>query len=74
MTELVEDPRVENTREKILRKCRESIERWRPFSGVGRLLLRCSFLQHPRIQEVHGIMVHILWDLIHLALGEEDVI
>lgn len=32
-----------------------------------------SFSIH-RIQEVHGIMVHILWDLIHLALGEEDVI
>jgi D-sedoheptulose 7-phosphate isomerase len=27
-----------------------------------------------RIQEVHGIMVHIIWDLIHIALGEEDVI
>jgi D-sedoheptulose 7-phosphate isomerase len=32
-----------------------------------------SFSIH-RIQEVHGTMVHILWDLIHLALGEEDVI
>jgi len=32
-----------------------------------------SFSIH-RIQEVHRIMVHILWDLIHLALGEEDVI
>ncbi len=27
-----------------------------------------------RIQEVHGIMVHIIWDLIHISLGEEDVI
>ncbi|MDQ3021074.1 MAG: SIS domain-containing protein [Bacteroidota bacterium] len=27
-----------------------------------------------RIQEVHGIMTHILWDLIHISLGEEDVI
>jgi D-sedoheptulose 7-phosphate isomerase len=27
-----------------------------------------------RIQEVHATLVHVLWDLIHLALGEEDVI
>lgn len=27
-----------------------------------------------RIQEVHGIMVHILWDLVHISMGEEDVI
>jgi D-sedoheptulose 7-phosphate isomerase len=27
-----------------------------------------------RIQEVHATFVHIAWDLIHLALGEEDVI
>jgi D-sedoheptulose 7-phosphate isomerase len=27
-----------------------------------------------RIQEVHATMVHIAWDLIHIALGAEDVI
>jgi D-sedoheptulose 7-phosphate isomerase len=27
-----------------------------------------------RIQEVHATLVHITWDLIHIALGEEDVI
>ena len=27
-----------------------------------------------RIQEVHATLVHIAWDLIHIALGEEDVI
>ena len=27
-----------------------------------------------RIQEVHATLVHVAWDLIHLALGEEDVI
>lgn len=26
-----------------------------------------------RIQEVHATVVHILWDLVHIALGEEDV-
>jgi D-sedoheptulose 7-phosphate isomerase len=27
-----------------------------------------------RIQEVHGTLVHVAWDLIHIALGEEDVV
>ena len=27
-----------------------------------------------RIQEVHATLVHVLWDLIHLAQGAEDVI
>jgi D-sedoheptulose 7-phosphate isomerase len=26
-----------------------------------------------RIQEVHATVVHIIWDLVHIALGEEDV-
>lgn len=26
-----------------------------------------------RIQEVHGTAVHVLWDLVHIALGAEDV-
>lgn len=27
-----------------------------------------------RIQEVHAALVHVAWDLIHIALGEDDVI
>jgi D-sedoheptulose 7-phosphate isomerase len=27
-----------------------------------------------RIQEVHATLVHVLWDMIHIALGAEDVI
>lgn len=27
-----------------------------------------------RIQEVHATLAHVLWDLIHIALGAEDVI
>ena len=27
-----------------------------------------------RVQEVHATLVYILWDLIHIALGEDDVI
>jgi D-sedoheptulose 7-phosphate isomerase len=26
-----------------------------------------------RIQEVHATVVHVIWDLVHIALGEEDV-
>jgi D-sedoheptulose 7-phosphate isomerase len=32
-----------------------------------------SFSIH-RIQEVHGVLLHILWDLVHLHAGEEDVL
>ena len=32
-----------------------------------------SFSIH-RIQECHVVLLHILWDLVHVALGEEDVI
>ena len=32
-----------------------------------------SFSLH-RIQETHETLLHILWDLIHVVRGEEDVI
>jgi D-sedoheptulose 7-phosphate isomerase len=32
-----------------------------------------SFSIH-RIQECHVVLLHILWDLVHVALGEEDVL
>jgi D-sedoheptulose 7-phosphate isomerase len=32
-----------------------------------------SFSIH-RIQEVHATLIHVLWDLVHISLGEEDVI
>ena len=32
-----------------------------------------SFSIH-RIQEVHSTLIHAMWDMIHVALGEEDVI
>jgi D-sedoheptulose 7-phosphate isomerase len=52
------------------------------FSGKdgGRMADACdycfivpSFSTH-RIQESHVALLHILWDLIHVAMGEEDVI
>jgi hypothetical protein len=27
-----------------------------------------------RVQEIHAGLAHIAWDLIHIALGEEDVL
>ena len=46
----------------------------------GALIAECehlfvvdSFSIH-RIQEVHGALLHVLWDLVHVALGEEDVL
>ena len=32
-----------------------------------------SFSIH-RIQEVHATLIHVLWDMIHVSAGEEDVI
>ena len=32
-----------------------------------------SFSIH-RIQETHGTLLHVLWDLVHLLRGEEDVL
>lgn len=32
-----------------------------------------SFSIH-RIQEAHGVLLHVLWDLIHIARGEEDLL
>ena len=46
----------------------------------GRMVEACdhcfvvpSFNIH-RIQESHVLLLHVLWDLVHLALGEEDVL
>ena len=46
----------------------------------GRLSIACdycftvpSFSIH-RIQEVHETLIHVLWDLVHVALGAEDVL
>jgi D-sedoheptulose 7-phosphate isomerase len=32
-----------------------------------------SFSIH-RIQECHTILLHLLWDQVHVALGEDDVL
>lgn len=32
-----------------------------------------SFSIH-RVQEAHGTLLHVLWDLVHLARGEEDIV
>jgi D-sedoheptulose 7-phosphate isomerase len=52
------------------------------FSGRdgGRLPAVCDYcftvpsFSIPRIQETHGTLLHILWDLIHVIRGEEEVL
>jgi len=52
------------------------------FSGRdgGRMTPLCDFcfivpsFSIPRIQETHETLLHILWDLVHVIRGEEDVI
>ncbi|MGE0788283.1 MAG: SIS domain-containing protein [Sandaracinaceae bacterium] len=45
--------------------------------GLGELADHCfvapSFSTH-RIQEAHGLLLHLLWDTVHLVRGEEDVL
>lgn len=46
----------------------------------GRMVAACDFcfvvpsFSIPRIQETHETLLHIMWDLIHVIRGEEDVI
>ena len=52
------------------------------FSGRdgGRMPALCDFcftvpsFSIHRIQEVHGVLLHVLWDMIHVLRGEEDVL
>jgi D-sedoheptulose 7-phosphate isomerase len=52
------------------------------FSGRdgGRMSEACDFcftvpsFSIHRIQEVHETLIHVLWDLVHVALGAEDVL
>ncbi len=61
----------ESMREKTMRKCRES-KKTAAGSSMSRIILP-SFSIH-RIQECHVALLHILWDLIHVAMGEEGII
>ena len=46
----------------------------------GRMPPACDFcftvpsFSIPRIQETHGTLLHIIWDLVHVIRGEEDVV
>jgi D-sedoheptulose 7-phosphate isomerase len=46
----------------------------------GRMPQHCEFcfvvpsFSIPRIQETHETLLHILWDLVHIIRGEEDVL
>jgi D-sedoheptulose 7-phosphate isomerase len=46
----------------------------------GRMPQHCDYcfivpsFSIPRIQEVHETLLHIMWDLVHIIRGEEDVL
>jgi D-sedoheptulose 7-phosphate isomerase len=61
------DKLSESFRDKVLRKCGR-------FPEIAEYCFIVPSYSIHRIQEVHATLVHVLWDLIHLALGEEDVI
>jgi len=44
------------------------------FTEIAEYCLTVPSFSIHRIQEVHATLIHILWDLIHVAIGEEDVI
>ena len=44
------------------------------FTEIAEYCLTVPSFSIHRIQEVHATLIHIIWDLIHVAIGEEDVI
>lgn len=42
--------------------------------GIAHYCLTVPSFSIHRIQEVHATLIHVIWDMIHVALGEEDVI
>jgi D-sedoheptulose 7-phosphate isomerase len=67
---------------RALKKAREMRLLCVGFAGGdgGRMTELCDFCfvvpsySIPRIQETHGTLLHLLWDLIHVIRGEEDVL
>jgi len=67
------DRTIEPFRGKVIRKCAESMEMKEKFFVKYAEPLEVPSYNIHRIQEVHATAVHIVWDLVHMALGEEDV-
>jgi D-sedoheptulose 7-phosphate isomerase len=44
------------------------------FTEIAEYCLTVPSFSIHRIQEVHATLIHVVWDLIHVAIGEEDVI
>jgi D-sedoheptulose 7-phosphate isomerase len=44
------------------------------FTEIAEYCLTVPSFSIHRIQEVHTTLIHVVWDLIHVAIGEEDVI
>jgi D-sedoheptulose 7-phosphate isomerase len=43
-------------------------------AGVCDYCFRVPSFSIHRIQETHETLIHVLWDLVHLARGEEDIV
>ena len=67
------DRMTEPFRDKVIRKCGERMAMKEKFFVKYAEPLEVPSYSIHRIQEVHATAVHIVWDLVHLALGEEDV-
>jgi uncharacterized Zn finger protein len=67
------DRMTEPFRDKVIRKCGESMEMKEKFFVKYAEPLEVPSYSIHRIQKVHATAVHIVWDLVHMALGEEDV-
>ena len=44
------------------------------FTEIAEYCLTVPSFSIHRVQEVHATLIHVIWDLIHVAIGEEDVI
>ena len=64
---------ISNPRFGIDRTIGMAMERLRIFYDADHCLVVPSFSIH-RIQECHTILLHLLWDQVHVAMGEEDVL
>jgi len=60
-------------RDKVIRKCGEGMEMKEKFFVTYAEPFEVPSYSIHRIQEVHATAVHIVGDLVHMALGEEDV-
>src|SRR4030095_9199766 len=65
---------LETGRERVLLTIAFSGKDGGRFTEIAEYCLTVPSFSIHRIQEVHATLIHVVWDLIHVAIGEEDVI